>query len=76
MILPLTMFLIFLLLFALYSNFKFPFITVGACCCRRRWAASGALADRHAVFGLVRRRLSGPVRRLGADRRRLYFLCQ
>jgi cobalt-zinc-cadmium resistance protein CzcA len=28
MILPLTLFLIFLLLFALYSNFKFPFITV------------------------------------------------
>jgi len=27
-ILPVTMFLIFLLLFALYSNFKFPFITV------------------------------------------------
>jgi cobalt-zinc-cadmium resistance protein CzcA len=27
-ILPLTMFLIFLLLFLLYSNFKFPFITV------------------------------------------------
>jgi cobalt-zinc-cadmium resistance protein CzcA len=27
-ILPLTMFMIFLLLFALYSNFKFPFITV------------------------------------------------
>jgi cobalt-zinc-cadmium resistance protein CzcA len=29
LILPLTMFLIFLLLFALYSNFKFPVITVG-----------------------------------------------
>src|ERR1019366_8985824 len=27
-ILPLTLFLIFLLLFALYSNLKFPFITV------------------------------------------------
>jgi cobalt-zinc-cadmium resistance protein CzcA len=27
-ILPLTLFLIFLILFALYSNFKFPFITV------------------------------------------------
>jgi cobalt-zinc-cadmium resistance protein CzcA len=27
-IIPLTLFLIFLLLFALYSNFKFPFITV------------------------------------------------
>jgi len=27
-ILPLTLFLIFMLLFALYSNFKFPFITV------------------------------------------------
>src|SRR6201999_727908 len=27
-ILPLTLFLIFLLLFALYNNFKFPFITV------------------------------------------------
>ena len=27
-VLPLTLFLIFLLLFALYSNFKFPFITV------------------------------------------------
>lgn len=27
-ILPLTLFLIFLLLFALYSNFKFPFITI------------------------------------------------
>jgi cobalt-zinc-cadmium resistance protein CzcA len=27
-IIPLTIFLIFLLLFALYSNFKFPFITV------------------------------------------------
>jgi heavy metal efflux system protein len=27
-VLPLTMFLIFMLLFALYSNFKFPFITV------------------------------------------------
>jgi heavy metal efflux system protein len=27
-ILPVTLFLIFLLLFALYSNFKFPFITV------------------------------------------------
>jgi cobalt-zinc-cadmium resistance protein CzcA len=28
LILPLTIFLIFMLLFALYSNFKFPFITV------------------------------------------------
>jgi cobalt-zinc-cadmium resistance protein CzcA len=28
-ILPLTLFLIFLLLFVLYGNFKFPFITVG-----------------------------------------------
>jgi cobalt-zinc-cadmium resistance protein CzcA len=28
LILPLTLFLIFLLLFALYSNFKFPLITV------------------------------------------------
>ncbi len=28
LILPLTLFLIFLLLFALYNNFKFPFITV------------------------------------------------
>jgi cobalt-zinc-cadmium resistance protein CzcA len=27
-VLPLTLFLIFMLLFALYSNFKFPFITV------------------------------------------------
>src|SRR6201999_1475397 len=27
-ILPLTLFLIFLLLFVLYANFKFPFITV------------------------------------------------
>jgi len=31
-ILPLTLFLIFLLLFALYSNFKFPFINRPGCC--------------------------------------------
>jgi len=29
-VLPMTLFLIFLILFALYSNFKFPMITVGA----------------------------------------------
>ena len=36
----------------------------------------GALADRHAVLGFVGHRISGPVRRLGADGRRLYFLRQ
>ena len=39
-IVPLTLLLIFLLLFALYGNFKFPLITCSACCCRRRSAAS------------------------------------
>ena len=53
-ILPLTVFLIFLLLFLLYSNFKFPLITVAGCCCRRRWAASGAVPHRNAFFGFVR----------------------
>ena len=36
----------------------------------------GAMDHRHAVFGFVRHRLPGLVRRLGADGRRLYLLCQ
>ncbi len=42
-VLPLTLFLIFLLLFALYSNFKFPVITVSRSSCPRRSAGSSAL---------------------------------
>ena len=38
-VIPVTLALIFLLLFALYHNFKFPVITVAACCSPRRSAA-------------------------------------
>ena len=76
-ILPLTLCLIFLLLFALYSNLKFPFITVlGVVLSAPVGGLVGAVAHRHAVLGFVRHRLPRLVRRLGADGRRLYFLRQ
>ena len=76
-ILPLTIFLIFMLLFALYSNFKFPFITLaGGRAFRAGWRDRGLVAHGHAVLRLVRGRFPGPVRRLGADGRGLYLLRQ
>ena len=43
-ILPLTLFLIFLILFALYSNLKFPFITVlGVLLSAAGWRNSSAI---------------------------------
>ena len=76
-IIPLTVFLIFLLLFALYSNFKFPFITVlGVMLSAPVGGILRAVGQRHAILGLIGHRLSGAVRRLGADGRGLHFLCQ
>jgi cobalt-zinc-cadmium resistance protein CzcA len=73
-ILPLTLCLIFLLLFALYSNLKFPFITVLGVVLSA--PVGGLVAHRNALLGFVRHRLSRLVRRLRANRRRLYILCQ
>jgi cobalt-zinc-cadmium resistance protein CzcA len=42
-ILPVTLALIFVILFALYNNFKFPFITVAAWSCRPRFGGLLAL---------------------------------
>ena len=76
-IVPLTLLLIFLLLFFLYRNFKFPRDRAG----RRADVRPGrrhprALADRQRLLGLVGHRLPRAVRRLGADRAGLYFLRQ
>jgi heavy metal efflux system protein len=75
-ILPLTLFLIFLLLFALYSNFKFPFITVLGVVLSAPVGGIVALDHRHAILGFLRDRFSGPVRRFGADRGGLHLLCE
>ena len=76
-ILPLTLFLIFLLLFALYSNLKFPLITVlGVLLSAPVGGIAGAVAHRHAVLGVFRHRLPRAVRRVGADRRRVHLLRQ
>ena len=71
------MFLIFLLLFALYSNFKFPFITVLGVVLSAPVGGIVALWITGTPFSVS----SGIgflalVRRLGADRRCLYLLCQ
>ena len=74
-ILPLTLLLIFLLLFALYSNFKFPLITVlGVLLSGPIGGLLALRAHRHAVLGVVGHRLPGAVRRLGADRGGLHLL--
>ena len=75
-ILPLTIFLIFLLLFALYNNFKFPLITVAGVLLSAPVGGILALFSPARLLGVVRGGLPGPVRRLGADRGGLYFLCQ
>ena len=62
-------------LFLLYSNIKFPFITVLGVVLSAPWVALWPLAHRHAVF--VRpASASWPVRRLGIDGGGLYLLCE
>jgi cobalt-zinc-cadmium resistance protein CzcA len=53
LILPVTLALIFVILFALYNNFKFPFITCAAWCSRRRLAGCSRWSSRDAVLGVV-----------------------
>ena len=74
-VLPITLVLIFLILFALYNNFKFPWITVAGV------VLSGpdrrdlrALAHRHPLLRVVGDRLPRALRRLGADRGRLHLV--
>ena len=76
-IVPLTLLLIFLLLFFLYRNFKFPAIALAGVLMSA--PVGGILAlwlTGNALLGLVRDRLPRPVRRLGADRARLHLLRQ
>ena len=76
LVLPLTLFLIFLLLFSLYSNLKFPLITVLGVLLSAPVGGIVALADEHAVLGFIRHWFPRPLRRFGANRRRLYLVCQ
>jgi len=63
--LPLTLFLIFLLLFALYSNFKFPFITVLGVLLSAPVGGLVALWITARRFRFPQGSASSPVRRLG-----------
>ena len=75
--LPLTLALIFVLLFALYRNFKFPLITViGVVLSAPDRRVARARAHRDAVLGVVGHRLPGAVRRVGADGGRVHLLRQ
>ena len=74
-VLPITIMLIFAILFVLYHNFKFPLITVvgvhslGAA---RRTARDAH--HQHAVLGVVDDRIPRAVRRVGADGGRLHLV--
>ncbi len=76
-VLPLTLFIIFILLFACMQQFEISVDhhsgsdSFGA---RRRHCR--ALVDRHAFFRFLRDWVSCLVRRIGADGGGLYFLCQ
>ena len=76
-ILPLTLFLIFLLLFLLYSNFKFPFITVLGVLLSAPVGGIVALWLTGTPFSVSSGiGFPGPVRGLGADGGGLYLLRQ
>ena len=76
-IVPLTLLLIFLLLFVLYRNFKFPVITlVGVLLSAPVGGILALWLTGHAVLGVVGDRLPRAVRRLGADGGRLHLLRQ
>ena len=73
--LPITIVLIFMLLFVLYHNFKFPLITVvGVLLSAPARRPAGAEAHRDAVLRVVGDRLPRAVRRVGADGGRLHLL--
>ena len=76
-VLPITVLLIFAILFVLYHNFKFPFITVVGVVLSAPLGGLFAMLDhRHAVLGVVDDRIPGAVRRLGANGRRLHLVRQ
>ena len=67
--------LIFVILFALYNNFKFPFITVaGVVLSAPIGGAARARAHGHTVLGVVGHRVPRAVRRVGADGDRLHLV--
>ena len=69
LIVPLTIFLIFIILYTMFRSFKWALLILAnvAMAPRRRLARS--LCDRHILQRVFRRRLPGAVRRLGANRR-------
>ena len=74
-VLPLTVFVIFLLLFALYRNFKFPLITVLGVVLSAPVGGIVALWLTHTPFSVSSaHRVPGLVRRLGPDGGSLYLL--
>ena len=76
-IVPLTLLLIFLLLFFLYRNFKFPAIAlIGVLMSAPGGRNPCALAHRKPLLGFVGNRLPRPLRSLGADGARLHLLRQ
>ena len=74
-VIPVTLALIFLLLFALYHNFKFPVITVvGVILSAPLGGVLALWLSRHAVLGVVGDRVPRAVRRVGADRGGLHLV--
>ncbi len=76
-IVPVTLFVIFLLLFVLYGNCQVPaHHRARRAVVRARRRDPRAVAHGYAVLGVVRHRLHRAVRRLGTHRRGLHFLRQ
>ena len=65
---PLALVLIFMILFALYGNFKFPMtIAIGRGHDRAGGRAGGAQAHAHAIQRFLRAGTAGAAGRLGGD---------
>ena len=74
-VLPITVVLIFGILFVLYHNFKFPLITVvGVILSAPLGGLLAMLVTGHAVLGVVDDRIPRAVRRLGADGGRVHLV--
>jgi cobalt-zinc-cadmium resistance protein CzcA len=68
-ILPLTIFLIFIILYAMFRSFKWALLILAQRGHGSRWRLARSLCDRHILQRIFRCRLPGAVRRLGSDGR-------
>jgi heavy metal efflux system protein len=67
-VLPITILIIFVILYTMFKSFQMGDADYGECCHRAHWRSAGALVHWHEFQCFVRRGIPGAVRRVGANR--------